>query len=282
MSETKHRTPDISLFASSVRPHLWPMFFKSLEATKLDIEVVFAGDLVDPPKYPNLKYITTDKRIPPAQCYEIARRNSIGITCGWTADDCEYDPYLLDDCYEVLKNNDKKTIIAIETNEDGRDCDINNHRFFGDNVNTYQMAPVNLMYREYLNDLGGFDSRFLCGQYENKCVTMALIDGAKIIKYTDKKVRIEHLKKHGSSTKFWTGYDYDRKVLEDAYVLGGYKPSGPAYLTCIDHHKTPPMQFIRNIVNREVLNYSQTGFVPYKDENLTTISQCPKEWPPIC
>ena len=68
----------VSLFASAVRPKIWPEFFKSLEGTSVDYEVVFAGNtrgiFRDSPsllKY-LFKYIQTED-IKPAQCYEIAR-----------------------------------------------------------------------------------------------------------------------------------------------------------------------------------------------------------------
>ena len=37
-------TPQVSLIASAVRPKLWESFFKSLEGTSVEYEVVFVGN----------------------------------------------------------------------------------------------------------------------------------------------------------------------------------------------------------------------------------------------
>ena len=84
--------PKISLFASSIRPHLWGSFLKSLEGTTVECEIVFAGPLEnksDIQILSSLKYIQT-KNIKPAQCYEVARRHCTGELVCWIADDCEF------------------------------------------------------------------------------------------------------------------------------------------------------------------------------------------------
>ena len=40
-------TPQVSLIASAVRPKLWEAFFKSLDGTSVEYEVVFAGNGFD-------------------------------------------------------------------------------------------------------------------------------------------------------------------------------------------------------------------------------------------
>ena len=79
----------VSLFASAVRPAIWPALFNSLEGTSVEYEVVFAGN-VQPheDKFPivqisnknwhsKLLWIRTGN-IKPAQCYEISRRHCTG------------------------------------------------------------------------------------------------------------------------------------------------------------------------------------------------------------
>lgn len=268
----------ISLIASSVRLWLWDEFMSSLTSNTIEYEVVFAGDLdtfqVRPylAKYPMLKYIHCSKEIPPAQCYEVARRNSTGELIMWVADDCEFSEGLLDNL-----SVKEKQLLSVKTNENNTNNDLDDHRFFGFNRNAPLMAPLGIMFREYLNKLGGFDRRYLCGQYENDVAMRVWADGGQVIKYEEGCVNIEHQKKHGNGTKFWTGYNYDRKVLEDTWVKGGYHETPTPHIA-MEKGTMKMLGFYYPIDNREVLKKPNLPFEPYSDENITTVSQCPKEW----
>ena len=276
----------ISLIASSVRHHLWGEFMDSL-VDNHDYEVVFAGDLttfqVRPylAKYPQLKYIHTSNEIPPCQCYESARRNAIGELINWTADDCEYEPGLLDDVYEYYHSfHNPKALISIKTNENNTNNDLNDHTLLGMNRNTPLMAPLGVMSREYLNKLGGFDRRYCAGQYENKTAMMVYEDGGTVIKYEDGCVRIEHLKKHGSGTKFWKPYVGDRKVLEDDYVVGNYIAPVAGPLLKLNGLKPPTIIWPKGVDNRQVVKKSMTGFFPFPEGDLTKENFTGRQWPP--
>jgi hypothetical protein len=97
---------DVSLFASSVRPKLYNDFFRSLEFTTVEYEVVFAGHCT-PNEYREyeiqygLKYIQTGK-IKPSQCYEIARRHCQGEVIVWVADDCAFPNDVIGKAYRDL------------------------------------------------------------------------------------------------------------------------------------------------------------------------------------
>ena len=284
----------ISLIASSVRPWLWMEFLDSLKSNK-DYEVVFAGDLttfqVRPflSRYPELRYIHTKKEIPPCQCYEIARRNSVGELINWTADDCEYDESLLDNVYDFYKSiNNPKAVISIKTNENNSFNELDDHCILGFNRETPLMAPLGVMSREYLDNLGGFDSRYCAGQYENKAVMMVYEDGGQVYKYEKGCVRIEHLKKHGKGTHFWKPYDQDRLVLENDYVIGE-KPTpesnGLPYGLVIKQKGlgAPTLLWDKGIQfdTRKVSNKSMTGFKPFPNKDLTEINYTGREWPPV-
>ena len=73
----------VSLFASAVRPKMWPAYLKSLESSSVSYEVVFAGNTMPESHHPRLRYITTGN-IKPSQCYEIARRHCIGELISWS------------------------------------------------------------------------------------------------------------------------------------------------------------------------------------------------------
>lgn len=289
--------PKISLIMSSTRPWLWDECFKSLEGNS-DYEIVASGNLsqfqVRPylEKYPMLKYIHTADCIPPTQCYEIARRFSIGELIMWIADDCEFSEKLLDNIYELYNsmpmnrfNSYWAGIISVKTREDNLNSELEDHSFFGFNRESPQMAPIGIMSREYLDKLGGFDRRYLCGQYENAIVMRVYEDEGKLIKYKEGCVYIEHLKKHGRGSKFWKGYAGDREVLEKDWAIGE-KIEPPIADNSYGVHikinglQPPTIEWPIWIDKRKVSLKSQIGFFPYSDKDLLTISQCDRPWPP--
>jgi hypothetical protein len=248
-----------------------------------DYEVVFAGNLtpfqVRPYliKYPMLKYIHTADCICPAQCYEITRRAAIGDLIMWVADDCEFSPKLLDNVYDFHHSQPLEVqIISVKTNENNINTDLNLHTLLGSNVNTPLMAPLGVISRMYLENIGGFDRRYVCGQYENDVVMRVYANGGKLVKYEEGCVNIEHLKKHGIGTKFWEGYIHDRKILEGTWIPGGWQPVPE--LVIIMRGFKPPEQYFP-VDNRKVSDKPLLPFEPYTDENLTTVSQCPIAWP---
>ena len=250
----------VSLFASAVRPKLWPALFKSLEGTSVKYEAIFAGnnrklnrlegiEFYDPFKGmesyfkdtstmpSNFKYIETGN-IKPAQCYEIARRHCTGETVVWIADDCEFPNDVIGKAYKYWKSqNNEKLILSIQTAESGynqEECalfDMKQHRFYGGEAGGPLMAPIALMSRKFLDELGGLDNRYICGQYENDIVMRAYSQGAVVEIFGDKDcyVEIDHLKKSkeiGESTNieeffnrpFAKGYANDRAVLENSWT----------------------------------------------------------------
>ncbi len=225
----------VSLFASAVRPQLWPAFFKSLQGTSVIYEVVFAGNVCNlldlaPILKENLTYISTEN-IKPAQCYEIARRHCKGETVIWCADDCLFPDNVVGKAYEFWKAQaNEKLIISMLTHERYREnyfiTDLNQHTLKG--TGTSLMAPIGMMSKEYLDNLGGFDRRFICGQYENMCVKMILQDGGTIQKFEKSPVLIDHFKAHGGvgtnigdNRPFAKGYPNDRKILEGCWINNG-------------------------------------------------------------
>lgn len=238
--------PNVTLFASAVRPLLWNSFLDSLKGTSCTYEVVFAGhckrEEVNPflDKYSFFKYIHTG-HIKPSQAYEVARRNSIGETILWTADDAESPNNVIGKAYDYWKSqNNEKLILSIQTKEsgyglpEGKLFNMNNHRFFGGQMNTPLMAPLALMSRNFLNNLGGIDRRYVCGQYENDLVMRAYTEGSKVEIFgsEDCFIDIDHLGKSimiGESTThrsflrrpFAKGYEIDRSVLEKSWCKNG-------------------------------------------------------------
>lgn len=226
--------------------------FKSLAETSVDWEVVFACTWLDlvmknDPDAEFIKQNYFDKEyfqlfdvrdIKPAQCYEIARRQCKGETVVWMADDCEFPNNVIGKAYAYWKSkDDRKLILSIQTKESGYGCKdgrlypMKEHTFFSLMPETPLMAPIAMMSREYLEELGGLDRRYVCGQYENDIVMRAYADGAKVEVFggEDCFVDIDHLGKSimlGESTDeetfkqrpFATGYSKDRQILEESWT----------------------------------------------------------------
>lgn len=256
----------VSLIAASVREPLYNSFFESLENEMVSYEVIFAGHKPPQREWPELTYIPTGF-IKPAQCYEIARREATGDVLVWTADDAESRGQILTKAYRYWEEqNDKKLILSLQTREfylDGGDgfCNMKQHAFIGGKPETPLMAPLAMISREYVDELGGFDRRFLCGQYENLTVCQAYADGGRVEVFGDREsyIEIDHIKKSidcGESSRkdeffnrpFARGYKHDRRILEESVnIIGG----------------VPRIK----------------QFEPYEDEDLLTKSQSYKgEW----
>lgn len=286
----------VSLFASAVRPAIWPALFKSLVGTSVDYEVVFAGDANDEliPRiylnyYPKFNPYIQTGRIKPAQCYEIARRHCIGETVVWIADDCEFPNDVIGKAYKYWKSkNDEKLILSIQTAESGYGSptcelfDMNLHRFYGGGKNTPLMAPICFMSRKFLDELGGLDRRYICGQYENDIVMRAYQHGATVEIFGDKDccVEIDHLRKSyelGESydietfeiRPFAKGYGSDRKILEESWSIFDHRYAFKILESNEFIHEVPSsgkMPFsIRRVVDKQL-----DSFEPYaKDISLT-------------
>lgn len=273
----------VSLFASAVRPKLWSDLFNSLKNTSVEYEVVFAGNITPDILSINSKltWIKTNN-IKPAQCYEIARINCNGEVVIWIADDCEFPNNVIGKAYDYWKSkNNEKLILSLQTKEsgygtpEGKLFDMNMHRFYGNDINTPLMAPIGMMSREYLNELGGFDKRFICGQYENFAVQLAYMNGATVEIFGNENcyVDIDHLRKSiaiGESTDeesfqerpFAKGYQLDRQVLENSWT------------TFDESDVWKRLEAGERPTTLRKMSHVMIGkFEPYTDEELLTKSQ---------
>ncbi len=285
----------VSLIASSVRHQLYKDFFDSLEGTSVKYEVVFAGNKLPPIQYP-VNYILTHN-IKPAQCYEIARCAAIGETVLWCADDCEFPNNVIGKAYDYWKSQDnEKLILSIQTKESGyrlpqgKLFPMQNHTLLANDPKTPLMAPLALISRKFLEDLGGFDRRYICGQYENSSVMDAYAVGGtvEIFGGTDCFIDLDHL---GKSIKigeckdensflmrpFATGYRNDREVLLKSWCNWKYVPR--------QYFKDGKSCFTTFFFEEACLNVDDVvkkradKFEPYEDKDILTKSQKPKgQW----
>lgn len=283
----------ISVFASAVRPKLWTSYLESLKSTSVSYEVIFSGfntpEEVSPflEKYPEFKYIHT-KSIKPCQNYAISQRACIGEVSSWSCDDASYDGDVLGKAYRYWKEkNNEKLILSIQTKESGYGnpqgslFDMNLHRFFGGDPNSPIMAPMCIISTKFLNELGGYDRRFVCGQGENSIVMLAYQQGAtvEIFGGPDCYIDIDHLGKSiaiGESKDekdflnrpFAKGYQTDRQILEKSWTT--FHPEKLISILNSGRNQVFPSEI--KIISKVQLD----KFQRYEDEDILTKSQSNK------
>ncbi len=233
---------EISLIASSIRFWLWAPFINSLLDNDVTFEVILVGDFEEKAvevhkaisarmKDTQVFKIIRTGHIKPAQCYEIARRAAVGRLIHWTADDCEYSPKALDNIckfYDMFISRgcvSQDLILSIQTIESGYFFKMDDHRFFYKDQSSPLMAPLGVLRREYLDSLGGFDRRFVSGQWENDVVMRSYAAGGTVAVYSGAVITIDHHEKHlgNLGSKFRSAYLEDRGVLESLWPGGKIK-----------------------------------------------------------
>jgi hypothetical protein len=133
------------------------------------------------------------------------------------------------------------------------------------------MSPLGVASSEYINYLGGLDSRYIAGQWENDLVMRAYANTAKCYIYEDVIINIDHANKHKANDDFKGGYNEDRETLENSWVIGGYQPHPEAFIANTGKHGTPPFWY-RPITNYEVTLKRNDNFCPYPAEISLTES----------
>src|SRR3990167_10717828 len=237
----------LSFFASAIRPYLWNKLLDSLKGGKYKYEVVFAGFIEEAlykpimEKYPELRYIKTEN-IKPAQAYEVARRECKGELVCWIDDDHTFSEGFVDKVYdywdESWQISSWKKIITTEYIEKDTEENIDNYRFYARNLNTPQMPLVGIMNREYLDSLGGLDSRYIIARWNCDIAMRTLSDSGKVVVFKDVCVTLDSKNKNGLYNNFWSGWNEDSEQLENSWVIGGYKRFSDPLLV-IDKNEKP-------------------------------------------
>lgn len=266
---------------------MWEACLNSFLSTSVSFEVVFGGHCTEEEvkpflvKYPFLRYVHTG-RIKPSQVYEVTRRACIGETTIWFCDDAEAPNNVIGKAYDYWKaQNNEKLILSIQTKESGYELPVGKlfpmkeHCFYGRMEKTPLMAPLGMMSRKWLDELGGLDKRYICGQYECDIAMRAYQHGAtvEIFGGEDCYIDIDHLAKSiaigESKTEedflhrpFAKGYINDRNVLE-----GSWTTFDPIAAFKSLHAGERPHTL------REVSKVQIDGFQPYEDKDILVRSQ---------
>ncbi len=254
---------DISLIGAAHRTQYWIEFYQSIK-TNLKFEIIFVSDKhkdrILPPEF---KWIYST--VKPSQCYEIALREAKGEVVNITSDDTTYNPYCFDEAYKIYKANDYKTMVGFQWYEGwgelGNTTKLH-HLFWRTSYgkeagfwnkkpglckNTPMVMVCGLMSRQFIEELGRLDRRFICSQGDTDLQLRAYIAGSKLI-FSEKSIAYNDISKHGTENNFRGPMgDFDNRIIASLYVK-----------------------------NKKITGIRSGPVEPYEDKDLLTISQSNK------
>lgn len=212
--------PKIGIVASAHRPQNWMNLYKSIGDNDIEFELVFVGP--NPPDYElpkNFRFIRS--LVKPAQCVEIAFRNTNAELVMNIADDCAFKiPRPLDRLYEIYKSyNNDKLLLSCRLSTNGIDESHFAHRFDVADPDSPVLPLAPLMSKKFFNDLGGIDRNFIAIIWDND-IAMRAYERGGVVVLSDVFLNEDKSKSAGSilCREFWR---HDRKLLESLWIKNG-------------------------------------------------------------
>ena len=212
--------PDISIFGSAARPENWPLFHRSLGTNDLEFEIVFVGP--NPPKErlpDNFKYIRSN--VKPAQCFEIAARQSSGELLMWTADDSLFvTPSPLDKLYRTYLDCEDENVLVSSNYDLPEGWD----RFYSGDMSSPTTALNGLMSARLWRRLGGIDRKFIALGWDIDIDMRIHAMGGSIVMsdvYMDKDVEAAHKPRSRGSTLLRDHKSTDIALLHALWTKDG-------------------------------------------------------------
>ena len=212
------KKPEISIYGSAHRPQNWMDLYRSIGDNNVSFEVIFVGPNNPDFELPsNFKFIKSYTK--PAQCVEIASRNTTAELIMHMADDCEFRTKRpLDMLYNSYKSyNNDKLILSCRYMRNGRRSPRSAHRFFGGDNSSPVMPLSGLMSRKLYRDIGGIDRNFIAVMFDLDIAMRVLALGGEVI-LSD--VYVDELKSKGAGSnlcgEFWS---HDRQLLENLWSV---------------------------------------------------------------
>lgn len=226
--------PIISIIGPAHRTHFWKEFYRSVSFNEVPIEIIFVTDKKPDFTLPsNFKWIYST--VKPVQCVEIALREAQGDIIHWTADDTIYNSGCFDNAYKTYQEFGFNNMVYFKCFEEtrGKWLDKTNGHFLFENVPTIakvsrslRMMPYGLMGRQLIKDVGGIDSQFIAGQWENDLVLRAYSQGSTMVFCEGAEAYGDHNNKHLDINGNLENNLYDThltecNILQDLWVTNG-------------------------------------------------------------
>lgn len=219
---------DISIIGAAHRVKYWLDFYKSIK-TNLNFEVIFVTDIKPNISLPsNFKWIYST--VKPSQCNEIALREAKGELINIAADDNIYSPYAFDEAYKLYKHRNYKTMVGFRWHEgwgklgDTTDLHYLFHRtsYGKENPKVCEDTPMimvcGLMSKQFIEELGGFDRNFICGQADTDLQLRAYEAGGVLI-FSPHSIAYNDINKHEGENNFRGEMsDFENRIIADLYV----------------------------------------------------------------
>ena len=210
--------PKISIIAPAHRPQNWMDLYKSIGENDVEFELVFVGPNQPDYRLPNnFRFIRS--LVKPAQCVEIALRNTTTDLVMNMADDCAFKGSRpLDRLYETYKNyNNDKIILSCRYTLNGEDQPEESQRF--DGMNSPVMPLCGLMSRNLLMSIGGIDKNFIAIMWDSDIAMRVHALGGDVI-LSDVFLEEDLGKSAGSElcNEFW---EHDRGLLLSLWTKNG-------------------------------------------------------------
>tara|TARA_B110000008_G_scaffold279549_1_gene327158 strand:+ start:2157 stop:3011 length:855 start_codon:yes stop_codon:yes gene_type:complete len=202
--------PKISIIAPAHRPQNWMDLYKSIGENDVEFELVFVGPNKPNYRLPNnFRFIRS--LVKPAQCVEIALRNTTADLVMNIADDCMFkESRPLDKLYETYKNyNNDKIIISCRYMLNGED--LSSECAYFDGPGSPVMPLCGLMSRNLLMSIGGVDKNFIAIMWDLDIAMRVHALGGDVI-LSDVFLEEDKDKSAGSElcNEFW---EHDRGLL---------------------------------------------------------------------
>ena len=214
--------PKISLYASAARPQNWGKLYESIRFNDCSFEIVFVGP--NKPKKilpPEFKFIQSYTK--PAQCAEIAARNSTGEFLLHCVDDLEFkDSNALDKLvqeYEKLSAKQVGLILSPKLMREGKPFPESGYKLYPESDDCPPIPISLFVKRSLFNSLGGYDINFIASFADTDLAFRALSQMGVKIEFVD--LFVEEDKNDAQGTTLFEDYsDNDLTLLTELWFRG--------------------------------------------------------------
>jgi hypothetical protein len=277
--------PLLSFFSSGIRTHKWDDLYRSLNKSSVSFELIMVGP--KEPDYPlpkNFHYIHSN--VKPAQCAEIAARNTTGELIMNTADDLIFSDNALNEMCSLYEKNASEGLIVSDrfTRRNKRYGDGYGRPYpsaFGDKMHRFlstvelPLVPLNsMMSKNFWNTIGGIDRRFTALFWDLDNAMRTLEAGGKIL-FADNAITEEVMEKPSTIRRIINRILNKRKIgLYLEYGISIDRPLLDSFWVSTEQENQEDIYAV-NDQNVSILKKRKKPFLPFEDKNLLTISQKP-------
>ena len=214
------KKPTVSVVATAYRPQNWLNVYNSLNYNKaVDVDFIFVGP--NTPKFSlpeNFKFIKSN--VKPAQCLEIAYRNSTSDYTINVPDDCVFkEIYPLDKLYKKYRSyKTDKIIVSPIYQMDNKLMDPKSLVLDLDDPSSPAMPVGSFMSRKLYNELGGIDKNFVAVMYDLDVALRVYSIGGKVVHSNEVTIHEDHLGASAGGSLCLDYHSVDKNYLNSIWI----------------------------------------------------------------